>query len=325
MPRLRAHYLSRADVESVGVTMEEIIGVVEEAFREKGRGRVEMPPKPGVHTRPDAFIHAMPAYVPSLDAVGLKWVSGYPENRRRGLPYITGLIVLNDADTGLPLCVMDCVWITAKRTAAASAVAARHLAPAGSETLGILGAGVQGFSHLEALKCLFPIKRVFLYDIVSAQMDAFAARAAARWREIDIRRVAEPRAAVAEADIVVTAGPILRRPHATIKAGWLREGAFASAVDFDSYWHPRAMREVSKFVTDDIPQLQHYRSIGYFQEIPSIYAEVGDLVAGKMPGRENPAERTMACNLGLAMNDVAVGMLVFRKALRRGTGTVLPL
>lgn len=101
-------YLSRADVEAVGVTMREIIDALEVAFREHGLGHAEMPPKPGIHTRPDAFIHAMPAYIPALRAAGMKWVSGYPDNQTKGLPYISGLLILNDDDTGLPLAVMDC-------------------------------------------------------------------------------------------------------------------------------------------------------------------------------------------------------------------------
>ena len=117
-------YLSREDVEAVDLSMADIIAALEEMFREKGQGKVEMPPKPGIHTRPDAFIHAMPAYIPSLEAAGMKWVSGYPGNQARGLPYITGLLVLNDPLTGIPLAVMDATWITAMRTGAAAQVAA---------------------------------------------------------------------------------------------------------------------------------------------------------------------------------------------------------
>ena len=120
-------YLSREDVEATRLTMLEIIQALESMFLEKGHGRVEMPPKPGIHPRPDAFIHAMPAYIPSLAAAGLKWVSGYPGNQSKGLPYITGLLILNDPDTGVPLAVMDCTWITAQRTGAATAVAAAEL------------------------------------------------------------------------------------------------------------------------------------------------------------------------------------------------------
>src|ERR1019366_4385610 len=121
-------YLSRADVEAVGLAMEEIIASVERVFQEMGKGGVEMPPKPGIHTRPNAFIHAMPASIPSLGAAGMKWVSGYPGNQSKGLPYISGLLILNDPETGLPLAVMDCTWITANRTGAATAVAAKYLA-----------------------------------------------------------------------------------------------------------------------------------------------------------------------------------------------------
>ena len=92
-------YLSRSDIEKVSLTMKDIINAVEEAFREKGYGRVEMPPKPGVHPQNNSFIHAMPAYIPKLRSAGVKWVSGFPENYKLGLPYITGLLILNDPKT----------------------------------------------------------------------------------------------------------------------------------------------------------------------------------------------------------------------------------
>ncbi len=322
MPEHRILYLSQSEVASAGVTMREIIDALEVAFREHGEGRVEMPPKPGVHTRPDAFIHAMPAYVAALRAVGMKWVGGYPQNQSRGLPYISGLFILNDDDTGLPLAVMDCAWITAMRTGAATAVAAKHLARPDSSTVGILGCGVQGRSNLEALKTLFPIERVVAYDIVPEQTDRFASEVEARWG-LRVVRAEQPREAVSGCDMVVTAGPILRKPHATIKAGWLNKGAFASLVDFDSYWDGPAMKEADKFCTDDVPQLEHYRSVGYFQDIPPVHATVGELVAGKKPGRTDPRERTMTCNLGLALDDVATAPIIYRRAIERGIGTWL--
>jgi ornithine cyclodeaminase/alanine dehydrogenase len=317
-------YLSRADVEAVGVTMAEIIAALEVAFREHGLGHVEMPPKPGVHSRPDAFIHAMPAYIPALRAIGMKWVSGYPANQARGLPYITGLLILNDDDTGMPLAVMDCTWITGMRTGAASAVAAKYLARPESETVGILGCGVQGRTNLEALKTVFPVNRVLAYDTTPGSAERFAAEMQARF-DLDVTVVSDPREAVTGCDMVVTAGPILHTPHATIKAGWLDAGAFASLVDFDSYWDGPAMREVDKFCTDDIPQLEYYRSVGYFQGIPPVYAGLGELVTGRKPGRQSPGERTIACNLGLALDDMATAPIIYRRAVERGMGTWLPL
>ena len=134
-----------------------------------------------------------------------------------------------------------------------------------------------------------------------------------------------PRQAVSGCDIVVTAGPILKTPHATIRAGWLEEGAFASLVDFDSYWHPEALAEAAKFCTDDTAQLRHYQEVGYFQQIPPLHADLGELVCGARPGRESAGERTVAANLGLALDDMAVAPLVYRRALERGVGISLPL
>jgi ornithine cyclodeaminase/alanine dehydrogenase-like protein (mu-crystallin family) len=317
-------YLSRADVEAVAVPMERMIAAVEAMFREKGEGRTEMPPKPGIHPRPDSFIHAMPAYIPSLRSAGLKWVSGFPENIGRGLSYISGLIVLNDPETGLPLAVMDCTWITAKRTGAATAVAAKYLARPDSKVAGILGCGVQGRSNLQALKVLFPLQRVRAYD-TRIEASALYAKEMSASLHLDVRSVSTPREAVTGCDIVVTAGPILQVPHATIQAGWLDEGAFASLVDYDSYWSRAALKEADKFCTDDIPQLEYTKTTGYFQDIPPIYADLGELVTGKKAGRQNPTERTITCNLGLALDDMATAPLVLKLALEKGLGTRLPL
>ncbi len=317
-------YLSRAEVEAIDVPMERIIAALEAMFREKGEGRVEMPPKPGIHPRPDSFIHAMPAYIPSLKSAGMKWVSGFPENIRKGLPYISGLIILNDPETGIPLSVMDCTWITAKRTGAATAVAAKYLARPDSKIVGILGCGVQGRSNLEALKVLFSVQRVMAYDTSQDARELYAAEMANKC-SLEVRPVKTPREAVSGCDVVVTAGPILKTPHATIQPGWLEVGAFASLVDYDSYWHRHALKEADKFCTDDIPQLKYYKTIGYFQDIPPVYAELGELVTGRKPGRTNPAERTMTCNLGLALDDMATAPLVFKLAVEKGLGTRLPL
>lgn len=324
MPKHRLLYLSRADVEAVGVPMSEIIDALDDAFRQHGEGKVEMPPKPGVHSRPDAFIHAMPCYIPGPEAIGVKWVAGYPDNPQRGLPYISGLLVLNDADTGLPLAVMDCTWITAKRTGAATALAARYLARPDSSTVGILGCGVQGRSNLEALRVLFPIQRVMAYDRSLPSALKYADEIEEKWG-IDAVVVEDPRQAVTGCDIVVTAGPILRQPHATIKAGWLDAGAFASLVDFDSYWDRAALAEVDKFCTDDVPQLEHYQHVGYFQQIPPVHASLGELVTGQKPGRQSPGERTMTANLGLALDDMATAPIVYRRAVERKIGRWLPL
>ncbi len=320
-------YLSRDDVERAGPAMAEIIEAVEKGFFELGHGRVEMPPKPGIHPGQggDNFIHAMPAYIPAMEAAGVKWVSGYPGNPARGLPYIGGLLILNDPETGLPLSVMDCTWITAKRTAAASAISARHLARPESATIGILACGVQGVSNLDAMSVLFPLKAVFAFDTRPEQARALAGHAEADLG-LEATVVDDPRDAVAGCDIVVTSGPILKAPHETIRAGWMDPGAFASLVDFDSYWSRDALRQADKWTTDHAGQYAYYRDVaGYFRDCPPVDADLGELVAGRKPGRETPEQRTFAANLGLAMDDMAVAPLIYRRARAMGIGTELPV
>jgi len=305
--------------------MSEIVDQLEVAFREKGKGLVEMPPKPGIHPgNRDNFIHAMPAYIPALKSAGMKWVSGFPENEKRGLPYISGLLILNDPDTGLPISVMDCIWITAMRTGAATAVSAKYLARHDSSTVGILGCGVQGRSNIEALVVEFPLEQVMAYDINKNTAKFYAKEISDRFG-LEVGVVDNPKQAVSGCDIVVTAGPILKKPHSTIKGGWMDEGAFASLVDFDSYWHSDALHESNKFCTDDIAQLRHYQEIGYFQNIPPVHADLGELVTGMKPGRQTPEEKNMTANLGLALDDMAVAPMICHRAVEQGIGKWLTL
>ncbi len=317
-------YLSRQDVETVDVGMQEIIDALEFMFQQKGEGKVEMPPKPGIHTQPDAFIHAMPAYIPALNSAGMKWVSGYPENWKKGLPYISGLLILNDPETGLPLAVMDCTWITAKRTGAATAVAAKYLARKESSTVGIIACGVQGRSNLEALSCLFQLEKVKAYDTSQEAAQRFSEEMSEN-HQIPIEVVSTPADAVKNLDLIVTSGPILKHPDPVIKPGWLAKGSFASPVDFDSYWQGVALQEANKLATDDIDQMKYYRSVGYFQQTPLPYADLGEIVAGKKPGRETDYERTICINLGLALDDMATAPLIYKKAKEEGIGQELPL
>lgn len=102
------------------------------------------------------------------------------------------------------------------------------------------------------------------------------------------------------------------------------EGAFASLVDFDSFWHPDALRQADKICTDDLDQFMYYKASGYFQGVPEVHADLGQLATGEKPGRESATERTMAINLGLAMSDMAVAPLIYRRAVEQGIGTWLP-
>jgi ornithine cyclodeaminase/alanine dehydrogenase-like protein (mu-crystallin family) len=318
-------YLSKRDIETIDLPMEEIIEALDEAFKEKGLGKIEMPPKPGIHPMPEAFIHAMPAYIPSLGSAGIKWVSGYPENYKRDLPYINGLLILNDPETGVPISVMDCIWITAMRTGAATAVAAKYLANTDSSTIGIIGCGVQGRTNLRALQIVLPgLGEVLAYDISGDAANRYAEEMRSE-TGLNVVVVGSPKEAVRNADVVVTAGPILKTPNPVIENDWVKPGVFASPVDFDSYWRKSAFDNCDKFVTDDRDQCLYYKSLGYFQHVSNIYADLGEIAAGLKPGREDKNEKIICANLGLAMDDMATAIKIYGKAVENNIGTWLDL
>jgi ornithine cyclodeaminase/alanine dehydrogenase-like protein (mu-crystallin family) len=318
-------YLSRKDIENLCIPIKNVISTVEQAFLQKAHGNIEAPPKPGIHPTQDAFIHAMPAYLRETRAAGMKWVSGFPENPAHGLPYIAGLLILNDASTGFPICIMDCTWLTAKRTGAATAVAAKYLARRNSSTLGILGCGVQGRSNLEALTVMFDgIAEVKAYDIIPANQKRYVKEMSQKYC-FHVVPVGSPKEAVENCDIVVSAGPILKHPEPVVEPSWVSKGTFICPLDFDSYWKPETMRSMAKFCTDDLEQLMYYRKQGYFANIPLVYAELSEIVSGKKKGRESDYEKIMSMNLGLAIEDIATAKTIFDKARKAETGTLLPL
>jgi ornithine cyclodeaminase/alanine dehydrogenase-like protein (mu-crystallin family) len=317
-------FLSRRDIEAIDYSISDIITRIEEVFKEKGEGNIEMPPKPGIHTKPDAFIHAMPAYIPEMGAAGIKWISGYPDNLNRGLPYITGLLVLNDPDTGSPIALMDATWITAKRTGAATAVAAKHLARRDSSVFAILGCGVQGRTNLEALNAVFDLNEARAYDISRDNLQRYREEMTAKFG-LSIKPARDPHEAVMGSDIIVTAGPILKDPTPSIERSWVSDGVFACPIDYDSYWKPEAIHSMHKFCTDDEQQLLYYKSMGYFRDIPNIHADLGEIVLGRKTGRENQQERIMSMNLGLAIEDMAVASVLYERARKLGIGQWLML
>ena len=318
-------YLSQQNIKVLDISMEEVIHIIEEVFLEQATAKVEAPPKPGIHPRHNAFIHAMPAWIPKMEAAGIKWVSGFPENPKQGLPYISGLLILNNPETGIPIAVMDCTWITAKRTGAATAIAAKHLASPDSRIVGIIGCGVQGRSNLEALKLVCRnLENVKAYDVREANLKKYVEEMETK-HHIRVTAVSSPRKAVEDCDVVVTAGPILKNPEPVIEDSWLKEGGFACPLDFDSYWKAKAIQGMDKFYTDDKHQLEYYKRRGFIGETSVVFADLGEVVSGRKPGRENAEERIMSMNLGLAIEDMATAHLVYQKALRREVGVKLPL
>jgi len=319
-------YLSRADVESCGLGVEEIIEALERAFVIKGQGGVELPPKPGVHPRPDSFLHAMPAYVAGLESAGIKWVSAYPANPGRGLPYIAALVVLNDPETGLPIAVMDGAWMTAWRTAAVSAVTAKLLARSGAEVLAVCGGGVQGRTNLQALSLvLTSLKEVRIFETSPQALKSYLNEMVPLHPGLELKPVGSALEAVKGADVILTAGPMVKNPSPVIREDWLVPGCLGLPIDFDNYFTPAAFLACNRLFTDDLNQLRYYQSLGSFPGLPEEIIDLGDLAAGKVPGRRNDQERLIGCNLGIAMDDVVTGGLLLEKAKARGLGTWLDL
>jgi ornithine cyclodeaminase/alanine dehydrogenase-like protein (mu-crystallin family) len=312
-------YLSRADVEALGLSGMEVIDILERAFRAKRDGAVEMPPKIGVHPRDDAFIHAMPAYLADIDAVGLKWVAGYPENQGLGLPYIHGLFLLSEAATGRPLAVMDATWITEIRTAAASMLGIRALAERDVEALGIIGCGRQGRAHLELAKQILPdLRAALLFDRHPERAEALAAEHPDL--EVHLARVAEETGEGPE--VVITTAAIVRDPARPLHREHLANATVACAVDFDASLSEDLFEDAAAFVVDDVAQYGYYREQGYFAGYPEDPVELSDVLD---PGTRPPPGLRVFAPLGLALEDVAVAAEVHRRAAEANLGRELPI
>lgn len=321
-------YLSRADVEALGVGMKEVLEAVETGFRLKGEGKTEMPPKPGIHPSGDAFIHAMPAYVKEVEAAGVKWVSGFPQNLEKGLPYITGLLVLNDPATGIPIAVMDCAWITAMRTGASVGVAAKYFVRNHATVAAFVGCGVQARTSLLALFEVMPsLREVRCYDVHAAATAKFIAEMSAQLPGLQFSVCNSPREVAHRADVVVTAIPIVKEPKPPMELGMLEEGALAVSLDYDSAWTAQAMEACDRFIADDVDQLLATKAHHvFFQNIPPvIHADLGDVAAYKKPRRQHDKETIFAMNMGIAVDDMVTAKLLYDRAVATGAGTRLDL
>ena len=317
-------YLSQKDVVAVGLTMKDAISIVEAVLTEHGLQEFENPPKPGIHTIEGAFIHAMPGFLPRKKAAGMKWVSGYSGNFRYSLPSIMGLIILNDPDTGQPVAVMDGGYITALRTAAVSGVSARYLAAEDAGCIGIVGTGVQGRYNLLSLTEVLPqIEEVKIFDTNQSVLEAFLT-AAKNQPALNITTCTSAREVIEGADVIVTAtGHLEARVY---KEQWVKDGALVLPVHTRG-WEQALLNQVEKLVIDDWEQFNKALggSDGYYSPLPEMYAELGEIVVGKKPGRENSSERIINFNFGMAIHDVYMATEVLKRARAQGIGMMLPL
>jgi alanine dehydrogenase len=312
--------LNKKDVRRL-INIGDVIGVVESAFKDYTEGKGEMPSKVYLTVK-DGDFRAMPASLPG--AAGMKWVSVHTDNPAKGLPTVMAVLILNDADTGYPLAIMDASETTALRTAATSTIASKYLARKDLKTLGIVGAGYQAYHHIKAHCELFKFQEIMVSDISPK----------ATGRLIDSLPNLPLRACSLEetvkADIVCTLTPA-HQPVVLNK--WLKPGTHINAVGADAEGkeelEPSILIE-ARVVVDDLRQAIHAGEInvpvstGIYKK-EQIFATLGEIIAGYKQGRTNNEMITVFDSTGLAIEDIAVAGLVYEKARQHGAGVSLNL
>jgi ornithine cyclodeaminase/alanine dehydrogenase-like protein (mu-crystallin family) len=289
----------------------------------------ELPPKIGIHPRPEgSFVHAMPAHLRATEAsgrhdlVGMKWVAGFGTNNALGLPAISALVVLNDPETGLPIAILDGGPITAARTAAVSGVAIRRFAPVlyRRPRAALIGAGVQGRSHLPVLGHLLPGVDLVLFDRHLERAEALAVEAGETPGIGSAAVAVSARAAVGGADVVVTAasfGPIRQ----VMTDDWLVDDALVVAVDYATYCSADVAAGAVLFLVDDRDQFLANRDAGLFDGYPEPGATIGEALLARTP--RPSTGRVVATHLGVGLADLVFADAIVRAAPELGLGVEL--
>ena len=316
--------LTRRDVEAL-LGWDECIAAVEGAFRLHAEGRSLAPGVLGVRA-PRGGFHIKAAGLPlGRLYFAAKTNANFPDNpRRHGLPAIQGVIVLCDADDGRALAVLDSIEVTIRRTAAATAVAARHLARPESRTVTICGCGTQGRAQLRALARVLPLHRAWAFDADEPAARAYAAEMGAELG-LEVTPIASPAEGLATSDVCVTCTPS-RDPF--LMREQVRPGTFVAAVGADSadkHELDPALMAAGVVVTDVLEQcasigdLHHALEAGAMSR-DSVHGELAEVVTGRKAGRRSPHEITIFDSTGTALQDVAAAAVVYEKAIAGGIG-----
>jgi alanine dehydrogenase len=317
--------LSHTDVLQAGLDVVEVIRLVEDTFRLAGSGAVECPSRLELAPGGSRRFHGLAAAVPAHHAVGMRWIAEYPGNRERcGIPDTTSTLILNNPDTGEPVCVMDGSWFSSTRTAAVTAVAARHLARPDARILGLIGAGTLARAMLPALQAVCPgLERVQVFARAESSRHRYCEEMASTFPG-ELLPVGSAREATIQADIVVSS--TVDPPAPFLCAQWLAPGVMVAPLEGIAAWETRLLWVADKFVVDHRPQAAStLRAQRPGDDLPEPYADLGEVVAHKKPGREAPAERIVTLATGHAAADVVLARVVHGNALKRGLGTRLAL
>ncbi len=319
-------WLTKDECIEAGPDIEETLEIVKSAMISHGKKEYEMPAKIGIHPYGDVFFHAMPAYVPTSTACGAKWIECFPRNPKQyNLPQTTGLQIMNDVVTGVPIAVMDCTWLTAMRTPAVTALAAEALHPH-AKTFGMFGCGVQGINHVRYIvKTLKELEQIYIYDKFPECMDRLIETVKDEV-EIPIIKADSIEEVAKRCDVMSSATFIVREPMSLVKKEWVRKGQTILPCDLNTFWAPEIALEADQYFVDSIDEHELFADMGYFPDgLPKIAAETGELLAGLKQGRSGADELIVCSNIGISVNDIAMGKAIMDKALEKGIGTKLKL
>jgi alanine dehydrogenase len=319
-------WLDDSDVRKV-LGMGEVMEAVEAAFHEHGLGNVQMPPKIYLYFPEYAGdLRAMPAYIPSLKAAGVKVVNVHPGNPNKALPTVMAVVILNDPTTGAPIALLNGTYLTDMRTGAAGGIAARYLAREDSVVVGIIGAGRQARTQLMALSEIMGIETVKVSSRTRESCNRFKQDMEKFiCGDIVVTSVKD----ACDSDILVTTTPA-RGP--IVKDEWIEPGTHINAIGADAKGKeeldPQLLKR-SKIVVDDIAQAVHSGEVNVPIEKgiiskEDIYCQLGEIIAGLKSGREDDSEITIFDSTGLAIQDIAVAHLAFSKAKFKGLGVKIP-
>jgi len=326
-------YLSQEDVKAAGLNMKLTIEAVEESFRLHAMNQIILPPKTvlDLDERKRGRINAMPAYVNGdIDVCGIKWIAGFPQNPiKHGLPRAIGITILNDSYKGIPLVIMDGTLISAMRTGAVTGVGAKYLARKDSEVIAMIGSGVQARTQLMALKEVLPsIKLVKVYSIPKEASERYA-KEMSNLLNLNIMPVDSAEQAVKNADIIVTA---TTADEPIVKNSWIKIGSFFSHIGSYQEEEYEVVLNSDKIIVDDWEQVKHrgtpvlakmYKE-GLIKE-EDIFANLGEIIIGKKPGRESDSERIFFLPIGMGSEDIVVAKRIYENALKKGIGKKLKL
>lgn len=319
-------YLTKEDVLSTRINQDDILTITKEALIAHGKKEYEMPAKIGVHPYEEVFFHAMPAYVPSKKAIGMKWIECYPNNPEKfNLPQTTGLLLLNDIPSGCPIAIMDSTWITAMRTPAVTVLAAEALHPK-AETFGMFGCGVQGIEHVRyVVKTLKDLKKIYIYDVHEVAMDSLI-QAVQSTIDIEIVKGSSPEFMAKSCEVLSSATVITKETLSVVKEDWVSKGQTILPCDLNTFWDPKISLHADQYIVDSIDEHKLFAEMGYFPDgLPDISCETGEVIAGIRSGRKNKDELIVCSNIGMSVCDVVLGRGVFEKAIEKKLGTILPL